>query len=41
MTAKQRRSDLARARRCLHPSMDGGGRSAGYMAIVIKTYKYR
>jgi hypothetical protein len=41
MTAKQRRSDLARARRCLHRSMDGGGRSAGYMAIVIKTYKYR
>jgi hypothetical protein len=37
----QRRSDLARARRCLHRSMDGGGRSAGDMGIVIKTYKYR
>ena len=30
-------SDLARARRCLHRSMDGGGRSAGDMEIVIKT----
>ena len=32
----QHRNDLARARRCLHRSMDGGGRSAGDMAIVIK-----
>ena len=30
----QRRRDLARARRCLHRSMDGGGRSAGDMGIV-------
>ena len=37
----QRRSDLARARRCLHCSMDGGGRSAGDMAIVIKTSEGR
>jgi hypothetical protein len=37
----QRRSDLARARRCLRRSMDGGGRSAGDMGIVIETYEYR
>ena len=30
----QHRRDLARARRCLHRGMDGGGRSAGDMGVV-------